>query len=171
MNQRVDNRLQTLVLSSFQSLPVPLPQFREVNGNTLQKIQIHQENLVLVRRLLQVHQLEAHYAIGEQLQNLPVPEQTYIRNTTGLSRRDVAAADRLYTLYKRNPAALRQAQFSWHEIQGMNLATYLSIINTVEILFPEEEEEPLVWSNHGTDNEDDGTGIDAEDAYPYWDDD
>ena len=53
----------------------------------------------------------------------------------------------------------------------MNLATYLSIINTVEILFPEEEEEPLEWSDHGTDNEDDGTGIDAEDAYPYWDDD
>ena len=100
MNQRIDQRLQTLALSSFQSLPFPLPQFREVNGNTLQKIRIHQENLVLAKRLLQVHQLQAHYAIGEQMQNLPAPEQTYIRNTIGLSRRDVTAADRLYTLYK-----------------------------------------------------------------------
>ena len=63
-----------------------------------------------------------------------------------------------------------QAQFSWYDIREMNLATYLSIINTVEILFPEEEEEPLEWSDHGTDNEDDGTGIDAEDAYPHWND-
>ena len=116
MNQRIDQRLQTLALSSFQSLPFPLPQFREVNGNTLQKIRIHQENLVLAKRLLQVHQLQAHYAIGEQMQNLPAPEQTYIRNTIGLSRRDVTATDRLYTLYKRNTIALMQAQFSWYDI-------------------------------------------------------
>ena len=137
MTQRIDQHLQTLILSSFQSLPIPLPLFREINGNALQKIQIHQENLILARHLLQVHQLQAYYAIGEQLQNLPAPEQTYIRNTTGLTRRDTIAADRLYTIYKRNITALIQAQFSLYDIQKMNPATYQSIIHHVEILFPE----------------------------------
>ena len=52
----------------------------------------------------------------------------------------------------------------------MNLATYLSIINHVEILFPEEEEEPAEWSDPDTDK-DNGAGIDAENAYAYWNND
>jgi hypothetical protein len=172
MTQRIDHRLQTLILSSFQSLPISLPPFREANGNTLQRIQVHQENLTLARRLLQVHQLQAYYAIGEQLQNLPAPEQTYIRSTLGLSRDHTTAADRLYTLYKWNATALTQAQFSLYDIQRMNLATYLSTIHYIEILFSEneEEEEPIEWSDPDTDG-DDGMGIDAEEAYPHWDDD
>ena len=42
----------------------------------------------------------------------------------------------------------------------------------MDVLFPEEPEEDLEleWSDPDTEG-DDGTGIDAEDAYAYWNDD
>ena len=53
----------------------------------------------------------------------------------------------------------------------MNETTFQSTLQQVDFLFPEEQEEDpeLEWSD--PDTEDDGTGIDAEDAYAYWNDD
>ena len=65
---------------------------------------------------------------------------------------------------------MNQAQFFLNELQRMNPATYLSIIHQVEMLFPKEEEEPLVWCDTESVG-DNGTGIDADNAYAYWDDD
>ena len=169
MNQRIDQRLQTLIISSFQALPIPLPLFRQTQGTPVRQIQEHLENLTIAQRLLQIHQLQAHYSIGQTLQG-----QAYLRSPAGLTRKSAVAAERIYTLYKRNVGALLQAQFYLNDIQRMNAATFQSTLQQVEFLFPEEQEDQpdpeLEWSEPDTE-EDDGIGMDAEDAYAYWNDD
>ena len=53
----------------------------------------------------------------------------------------------------------------------MNETTFQSTLQQVDFLFPkgQEEDPELEWSD--PDTEDDGTGIDAEHAYAYWNDD
>ena len=163
----IDQRIQALILSSFQALPIPLPQFRQPEGTLVQQIQKHQENLAIAQRLLQIHQLQAFYNIGQLLQDQP-----YIRSAAGITIREARAAKRIYTLFKRNVGALVQAHFYLNDIQQMNEITFQSTLQQVDILFPEEPEEDLEleWSDPDTEG-DDGTGIDAEDAYAYWNDD
>ena len=81
MTQRIDQRLQTLILSSFQALPIPLPQFRQLEGTPIQLIQKHQENLAIAQRLLQIHHLQAFYNIRQLIQ-----EQPYIGGPAGITR-------------------------------------------------------------------------------------
>ena len=56
----------------------------------------------------------------------------------------------------------------------MNATTFWSILQQIEFLFPEEQEDQpdpeLEWSEPDTER-DDGIGMDAEDAYAYWNED
>jgi hypothetical protein len=87
MTQRIDQRLQTLILSSFQSLPIPLPLFHQLEGTPVQQIRKHQENLAIAQWLLQINHLQTFYAIGEHLQDQP-----YLRSPAGVTRRNAMAA-------------------------------------------------------------------------------
>ena len=80
MTQRIDQCLQTLILSSFQALPIPLPQFHQLEGTPIQLIQKHQENLAIAQRLLQIHQLQAYYAL---VNNIGQPPSYKTRPTSG----------------------------------------------------------------------------------------
>ena len=75
-------------------------------------------------------------------------------------------------LYKRNSGALVQSHFYLSDIHQMNETTFQSTLQQVDFLFPEEQEEDpeLEWSDPDTE-EDDGIGMDAEEAYAYWNDD
>ena len=67
--------------------------------------------------------------------------------------------------------ALVQSHFYLNDIHQMNEITFQSTLQQVDFLFPKKQEEDpeLEWSD--PDTEDDGTGIDAEDANAYWNDD
>ena len=64
-----------------------------------------------------------------------------------------------------------QSHLSLNDIHQMNETTFQSILQQLDIIFSEEqEEEPeLEWSDPDIEG-DDGMGIDAEDAYAYWND-
>ena len=117
--QRIDQCLQTLILSSFQALPIPLPQFHQLEGTPIQLIQKHQENLTIAQRLLQIHHLQAFYNIGQLLMDQP-----YIRSPAGITLREARTAKRIYTLYKQNVGTLVQSHLSLNDIHQMNEITF-----------------------------------------------
>jgi len=144
MTQRIDHHLQTLIISSLQSLPMPLPLFHQPQGLPDQQIQEHLENLAIAQRLLQIHQLQAYYAIGQTLQS-----QAYTRSPTCLTRRNEIATKRIHALYRQNEGALVQAQFYLNDIQKMTEATFQDTLQQIELLFPEQEQQDqdLEWSD------------------------